>query len=133
MLFSASSQGAEVAVGGIGGGLVAAFQIGLRHHTEQKPELTFSALRPLVSALGELVRDTGRLTGALLTAVFMPPPAGGFRVVPVPSGAVTASLAGRAIAVAAVSLAPNTFVVASGDDDERLVVHRLLDGQEPSQ
>ena len=43
MLFSASWQGAELAVAGIGGGLVAAFQIGLRHHTEQKPELTFSS------------------------------------------------------------------------------------------
>ena len=84
-LFSASWQGAELAVAGIGGSLVAAFQMGLRRYTEQEPELTFSALRPLVSALGELVRDTGRLTGALLTAALMPPPSGGFRLVPVPS------------------------------------------------
>jgi hypothetical protein len=93
--------------------------------------LSLSALRPIAPALGKLVRDIFRLSGGLLTAGFRPSPTGDFRRIRVPPGAVTTSTAGRGIAVAATSLPPNEYVVASDPGNEEFTVHQLLlDGRE---
>lgn len=126
MLFSASWQAAELVAAGIAGGLVAAFQAALRRYSADQPGLTLSALRPLGPALGEMARDTFRLSGALLAATVFALPSGRFRIIPAPSGTVPDSGAGRAIAIAAASLAPNAFVVAAGTDPSRFVAHQLL-------
>lgn len=132
MLFSASWEAAELVAGGIAGGLVAAFQAALRRHSEDQPGFKLAALRPLGPALGELARDTFRLSNALFAAMVVAPPSGRFRIVPAPAGTVSDSSAGRAIAIAAASLAPNSFVVAAGSDPNRVVTHQLVADSEGS-
>lgn len=125
-LFAGNGQPAELIAGGFVGGLVAAFEAVLRRNSSERLDFNLSALRPVVPALGKLVLDIFRLSGGLLAAGFGPPPAGTFRRIPFPAEAVTTSAAGRAIAVAATSLPPNAYVVASGPGNRELTVHQLL-------
>jgi uncharacterized membrane protein (UPF0136 family) len=52
LLFTGTSQPAELAVGGVSAGLVAAFKAALRARNERALPMTLSMLWPLLSALG---------------------------------------------------------------------------------
>ena len=126
VLFAGNGQPAELIAGAIVAGLVAAFEAALRSNSDEPMNLSLSALRPVVPAVGKLVRDIFRLSGGLLAAGFRPPPTGDFRRIRFPADAVTTSAAGRAIAIAATSLPPNAYVVASTPGDGKFTVHQLL-------
>ena len=81
MLFTGTGQPAELAAGGICGGLVALFDAALRARNERPLDLNLAMLRPLVPALGQLVLDTLRVAIALIAA-FRAPPSGKFDIDP---------------------------------------------------
>jgi hypothetical protein len=125
MLFTGAGQAAELAAGGICGGLVALFDAAMRARNERPLDLNLAMLRPLVPALGQLVTDTVRVAIALIAAV-RAPPSGEFNTIPAPAENGPGSPAGRGIATAAASLAPNEFVVGDGPEGGRLLVHQLV-------
>lgn len=125
LLFTGTGQPAELAVGGVSAGLVAAFDVALRARDERPLDLTPPMLWPVLPALGQLVLDTFRVAGALLAA-FRTLPSGGFCAIPVPAGSVADAPAGLGIAVAAASLAPNEFVIEAPPEAGQLTVHRLV-------
>lgn len=124
LLFTGTAKPAELAIGGCCGGLVAAFGTVLRVRTERPLRVRSGLLWPIVPALGQIVPDTFRIAGALLRAFHAPPP-GSFRTIPAPAETAVSSAAGRGIAIAAASLAPNSFVVDAGDEAGGFIVHRL--------
>jgi hypothetical protein len=126
MLFTGTGQPAELAAGGICGGLVALFDTTLRARNERPLDLNLAMLRPLVPALGQLVTDTVRVAFALIAAC-RAPPSGKFDTIPAPAENGSSSPASRGIATAAASLAPNAFVVGDGPEGGRLTVHQLVD------
>lgn len=128
MLFTGTAQPAELTAAGVCGGLVALFDAALRARNERPLDLNVAMLRPLVPALGQLVSDIARVTGALITAL-RAPPTGKFETISAPPENVCNSPAMRAIATAAASLAPNTFVVGDGPEGGRLMVHQLVGHQ----
>ena len=125
LLFTGSGTPAELVVGGVCSGLVAAFEMALRACSERALGVSPHTLYPLLPALGQLVLDIFRVAGALCAALYAPRP-GGFREIPMPAGVVADTPAGRGVAIAAVSLAPDSFVVGAGAERGRLVVHRLV-------
>ncbi|MFZ3236537.1 MAG: hypothetical protein WA184_14360 [Stellaceae bacterium] len=126
LLFAGTVEPAKLAAGGACAGLAAVFEAALRAHNERPLDLTLPMLRPLAPASGQLVLDTFRV-GAALLAAFRRPPSGRFRTVAVPHGTAAEAPAGRGIAVAAASLAPNSFVVGDGPERGRMLVHQLAD------
>lgn len=127
LLFAGQTSEAELIVGAIVSGLAALYQLVLRWKSELSPRLPVTALYPMVPALGALPRDIFRVGGALFAALFGRPTSGRVRVVAPPSGADPASIETRGAAIAAASLAPNSFVLAGAIEDGRMVVHRLSD------
>ncbi len=125
LLFTGTGEPAELTAGGISGALVAVFDAALRARNERPLDMSLPMLRPLVPALGQLVRDTVRVAGALITAFRTPPP-GKFCTIPASAGVESNSPAGRGIATAAASLAPNAFVVGDGPEGGQLTVHQLV-------
>lgn len=127
LLFTGNGQPAELAAGGAASGLVALFEVARRATSERRIDVAWSWLGVLVPALGRLVVDTHRVGAALLAALLRPAPSGRFREIPFPGGSVTAETAARrALAIFAVSLAPNAYVVDCDRRKRRLVVHELL-------
>ncbi len=124
LLFTGTAKPAELAIGGCCGALVAAFEMLLRVRTERPLRVKLGLLWPIVPAVGQLVPDTFRVAGALLRA-FRAPPSGSFHMIPAPNETAVSSAAGRGIAIAAASLAPNGFVVDAGAEHGALIVHRL--------
>lgn len=125
MLFTGTGQPAELAAGGICGAFVALFDAALRARNERPLDLNLAMLRPLLPALGQLATDTVRVAIALVAAV-RAPPSGEFHRIPAPAESGSGSPAGRGIATAAASLAPNSFVVGDGPEGGRLTVHQLV-------
>jgi hypothetical protein len=124
LLFTGTAKPAELAIGGCCGGLVAAFETALRARTERPLRVKLGLLWPIVPALGQIVPDIFRVAGALLRA-FRAPPSGSFHTIPAPAETAVSLAAGRGVAIAAASLAPNSFVVDVGDEAGGFIVHRL--------
>ena len=124
LLFTGTAKTAELAIGGCCGALVGAFETVLRVRTERPLRMTLGLLWPIVPALGQIVPDTFRVAGALLRA-FRAPPSGSLYTIPAPAETAVSSAAGRGIAIAAASLAPNSFVVDAGAEDGGFIVHQL--------
>jgi hypothetical protein len=124
LLFTGTVEPAELIAAGVCGGLAAIFDAALRAHNERPLDLTLRMLRPLVPAFGQLVLDMFRV-GAALLAAFRRPPSGRFCMLAVPHGAAVDTPAGRGLAVAVASLAPNSFVIGDGPENGRLLVHQL--------
>ena len=129
LLFAGKTSAPELATGAVVAGLGAAYQMALRCKTEP-PRLAVSALLPLPAALAAVVRDSFRVGAGLMAALFGAAAGGRVRVVAPPAGADARSAAGEAVAIAAASLAPNSYVLASDVGHGRMVVHRLLDRSE---
>jgi Na+/H+ ion antiporter subunit len=125
LLFTGTGKPAELAVGGVSAGLVAAFDTALRARDERPLDLTRPMLWPLLPALGQLVLDTFRVAGALLAA-FRAPPSGKFCALPRPAKTASEFPAAWGIAIAAASLAPDEFVVDARPEAGQLTVHRLV-------
>ena len=125
LLFTGTGKPPELAVGGVCAGLVAVFEMALRARSERPLHMTLRMLWPVIPGLAQLVLDTFRVAGALLSA-FRTPVSGEFCAIAVPPGTVADSAAGRGIAIAAASLAPNSFVVDAGAERSRFVIHRLI-------
>jgi multisubunit Na+/H+ antiporter MnhE subunit len=126
LLFTGTGKPPELAVGGVCGWLVAAFEMALRARSERPLHLTFRMLWPVIPAFGQLVLDAFRVADALLSA-FRAPLSGEFCAIAVPPGTAVDSAAGRGIAIAAASLAPSSYVVDAGVGRSLLIVHRLAD------
>jgi hypothetical protein len=126
VLFSGETSVAELVAGVTVGGLAAIYQVALRC-AAGSTAFSFSALRPLVEATGAVLRDTPRVALALVQAILGGAPASRVRITAAPAGADPIKPAGRAIAITAGSLAPNSVVVASVFDRREIVVHRLVD------
>jgi multisubunit Na+/H+ antiporter MnhE subunit len=124
LLFTGTAKLAELAIGGCCGGLVAAFGTVLRVRTERPLRVKLGLLWPIVPGLGQIVPDAFRVAGALLRA-FRAPPWGSLHTIPAPAETAVGSAAGRGIAIAAASLAPNSFAVDAGDEAGGFIVHRL--------
>lgn len=124
LLFTGTATTAELAIGGCCGGLVAVFEAVLAIRTERPMRVKLGLLWPIIPALGQIVPDTFRVAGALLRA-FRAPSSGGFHTIPAPTESAVSSAAGRGIAIAAASLAPNSFVVDAGAEAGGFIVHRL--------
>jgi multisubunit Na+/H+ antiporter MnhE subunit len=124
LLFTGTAKPAELAIGGYCGGLVAVFETVLAIRTERPLRMTLRLLWPIVPALGQIVPDTFRVAGALLRA-FRAPLSGSFQTIPAPTESAVSSAAGRGIAIAAASLAPDSFVVDAGAEAGGFIVHRL--------
>lgn len=126
VLFAGEASAPELATGAIVAGLAASYQSVLRLKAEA-PRLRLVALRPLLPAAGAVLCDTVRVAAALGRAIVGRLPASRVRVVAAPAGSDPASAAGRAVAIAAASLAPNSFAVAAAFEIGEAVVHRLHD------
>ncbi|MBV8736369.1 MAG: Na+/H+ antiporter subunit E [Alphaproteobacteria bacterium] len=124
LLFTGTATPAELTIGSCCGGLVGVFETVLRARTERPVRVTLQMLWPIVPALAQLVPETFRVAGALLRA-FRTPPSGSFRTIPAPAETAVSSAAGRGIAIAAASLAPNSFVVDAGAEAGGFIVHQL--------
>lgn len=126
ILFAGQTSLAELATGAVAACLAAVYQLALRSKAGTS-RLGLSALRPLIGAAGAVPRETLRVAAALAQAIAGSAPAGRVRIVNTPAGAAPTGSAGRAIAIAAGSLAPNSFVVATVFGRGEIVVHRLVD------
>jgi hypothetical protein len=126
ILFAGKFSAAELAAGAVAAGLAAIYQAVLRAKAGAS-RLDPAALRPLLGAVGAVPGETLRVAAALARAIAGSATAGRVRVVAAPAGADPASAAWRAIAIAAASLAPNSFVVATVFDRGEIVAHRLAD------
>ena len=124
LLFTGTGETPELVVGGVCGGLVAAFETAVHARSERPLHVRLRMLWPVIPALGQLILDTFRVAGALLSA-FRAPLSGEFRAIPVPPGTAADPAAGRGIAIATASLAPNSYVVDAGVE-RSLLVHRLV-------
>ena len=132
LLFAGQASSAELVAGALLGALAAAYEVHVRRLARCKLRLTAPWSRLTVRTLGALARDTGLVGWGLIRAIAGRPLQGGEARQPFETGDLSPGAAGgaaaghRAIAVLAVSIAPNTYVIDVLEPPQGLLVHRLV-------
>lgn len=129
LLFAATLTTSEFVAGILGAGIAAAATgVVVRQEAFRfAPRARWA--RRLWRLPWQVIRDFGQVTGALwLRLLGRRRSTGVFRAVPFPGGRTGRASARRAVAAAAGSLAPNTYVVGFDVEEGLMLVHELMPG-----